>query len=467
MNQNDAQRYGDMLLRALDGLGFTYKNESGHVAGVSFKACACSDHFALFDVDLQRLPRRVRVPDLLEPDVLHHLSAVCGESVRAVNHRGLCYVVGEMPRPQPVRLPSRVLLDMGAKPGGELLVPLGIGAGGPVWRSVYELGHLLVAGVTGSGKSAWLNTAITALCHANGPGALRLALVDPKRCEFTQWAGLPHLWRPVAQDEPGAGALVDDLLTEAERRADVLAGAGYRNVQAYNAHSDEPLPAIVLVIDEALALGLQAGGESGGLMRGLSRLTIQGRALGVFVWLAAQHARADVLPRFVLVNVGTRLAFRLADATQARLVGCPGAQDIQRPGRFIMTNGTDKAPLQGYYLDDRALSAIAARLCGGSGRQALSDDERRLLALAQGQDGVFNVKRLYEATGPVSAGGMSFRAIKAIAQGLERHGLLSSDPGDPTAARVLTDKARAMLAGGVRTGENPREPRERENQIDA
>lgn len=466
MNPNEATKYGNMLLRALDGLGFTYKNESGHVAGIAFKTCACSDHFALFDVDLQRLPRRVKVPDLLEADVLHHLSAVCGESVRAVNHKGLCYVVGELPRPAPVRLPSRVLLDMGGKPEGELLVPLGIGAGGPVWRSVHELGHMLIAGVTGSGKSVWLNTAITALCHANGPGALRLALVDPKRCEFAQWAGLPHLWRPIAQDEPGAGALVDELLAEAENRAELLAGAGYRNVGAYNAHN-EPLPVLVLVIDEALALGLQAGGESGPLMRGLSRLTMQGRALGIFVWLAAQHARADVLPRFVLVNVGTRLAFRLADAAQARLVGCAGAQDIKTAGRFIMTNGTDKAPLQGYYLDDRALAAIAARLCGGSGRQALSADERRLLALAQDQDGVFNVKRLYAATGPISAGGMSFRAIKAIAQGLERRGLLSSDPGDPTAARVLTDKARAMIAGDVRTGENTQDPRERETRIDA
>ena len=318
------------------------------------------------------------------------------------------------------------------KPDGDLLVPLGIGAGGPVLEKRYDLGHTLAVGVTGYGKSVWLNCAVTALCHANGPDVLRLALVDPKRCEFTQWAGLPHLLRPIAHDENDAAALVSDLLAEAENQAETLAAAGYRDVRAYNAHSDEALPVIVLIVDEALALGLQAGGESGPMMHGLSRLTTQGRALGVFVWLAAQHARADVLPRFVLVNVGTRLAFRLADAGQARLVGCPGAENITTAGRFIMSSTEGKQTLQGFYLSDRALSSIAAGLCGASARPSLSDDERRLLAIAQEQlDGEFIVKKLYSIVGPASAGGLSFRTIKAIAQKLERRGLLSGDSVGP------------------------------------
>jgi DNA segregation ATPase FtsK/SpoIIIE-like protein len=99
-----------------------------------------------------------------------------------------------------------------------LLVPLGVGRDGAHWRNLPDLGHTLIVGTTGSGKSTWLHSAIAALLTSAGPDRLRLALIDPKRSEFTAWAGVPHLIGDIANTEERATALLAGLAQEVDQR---------------------------------------------------------------------------------------------------------------------------------------------------------------------------------------------------------------------------------------------------------
>jgi DNA segregation ATPase FtsK/SpoIIIE-like protein len=314
-------------------------------------------------------------------------------------------------------------------------VPIGIGSQGEVWCALTTLGHTLIAGTTGSGKSTWVHAALAALLLHNGPAQLQLALVDPKRSEFAVWAGVPQLVEGVAHDEATAGALLARLVAELDRRSELLAGALARDLARYNGRAAESLPYLLLVIDEVLDLLLTAG-ERSALSKDLTRLVVKGRAAGIFVWVASQHARFDLLPRAVNVNLGSRLVFRVADDAAARLAGCPGAQQIPRtrPGRMLARLEGEPVPVQGYHVDEATMQQVAARLREPGPSARLSAAELALVRYAIEQlDGCFIVGKLAAAF----AGEWTHYRIATLARTWEARGWLSK-PAHATDPRRVT-----------------------------
>lgn len=467
--QAETYRVGELILKCLSDLGHVWEARDGTLVEVRFAgARVVAGQYALFEVDTLRLPRKVTAADLTHPRVIHHLATVCGRPVSVFNTHGITYIVNLVPappRPAP-RLPRHVPLTWerllawaeqadtagGVAPGdnsaltepagpemsrvgdaaqgiqashrpGELAVPVGIGQQGEVWCALPVLGHTLIAGATGSGKSTWVHAALAALLLQNTPAQLQLALVDPKRSEFAVWAGVPHLVEAVAHDEATAGALLARLVAELERRSERLAGALARDLARYNGRAAEPLPYVLLVIDEVLDLLLTAG-ERSALGKDLTRLVVKGRAAGIFVWVASQHARFDLLPRAVNVNLGSRLVFRVADEAAARLAGCPGAQQIPRtlPGRMLARLEGEPRPVQGYHLDEATMQQVVARLREPGQATRLSAAERALVRYAIEQlDGCFIVGKLAAAF----PGEWTHYRIATLARTWEARGWLS------------------------------------------
>jgi DNA segregation ATPase FtsK/SpoIIIE-like protein len=374
------ERVGYQILAALDRLGFTHQNNDGSVFSVRFCDVAIYDRrWAAYEIDVQRL-WHFSIPELAHSKVVATLSAATRLPIRTLSQRGFFYVADLCPQ-RKSRLPARLILDLDRRPKGELLVPIGRGRDGEVWRSLPQLGHLLLAGATGAGKSSFIHAALAVLLTDSTPEQLRVVLLDPKRAELSPWAQAPHVISApnggAAHTPKQAEAVLGSIVAEIDRRGDLLASLGARDVAAYKtllrnraalghagARAATALPHILVVIDEALDLTLMAGSSSQ-LATYLKIIATRGRSAGVILWCATQHASAvSGLPRVVNVNLVSRVVFRVNDRSAAQTAGCPGAEQIDRrkPGRLLAKIDGPPVELQGYYLPDERLRRLARGL---------------------------------------------------------------------------------------------------------
>jgi S-DNA-T family DNA segregation ATPase FtsK/SpoIIIE len=428
---------------ALTRLGYCYETKSGELIEVSYRHLGLvGDRYGLLEIDVQRLPPRVRIDRLSQAETLHHLTAVVGKPVHVLNTTGLTYCVELQLRPVR-RLPRRVPLDLAARPEGPYMVPIGQGLEGAEWRSLLETSHILVGGESRSGKSTWLNAALIALLAAHTADELQLALIDPKGVEFTPYDGVPHLVRPVAVTPAAASAVTSGLVTEIDRRRDLFAGVYARNLPAYNERmrrvGGEPLPLILVVIDEVTDIALQCGLRST-FYQNLIRLSSKGAAFGLILLLATQNPKAEVLSTLIRGNLSTRIAFRVSSVEHSRtILGRGGAQELPRTVRGRMLARLDQAltPLQGFYVSDESILCLAR---GQAEEQApaLSPLERALVGYAlQELEGAFPIGRLYQRF----RGEISHRQLVKLGQRWESKGWLTPPPS-ATEARQVTEALR-------------------------
>lgn len=252
-------RVASLVVKALTDVGQAYRRDDGTWQTIRFRTTGYGEItggalVAVLEVDTQRLPKRVTARDLVKPEMLHHLSTVCGHPVRCLNSVGVTYVVGLTPPPAAPRLPSRVPLDLDHRPTGDLPVPIGVGRDGSVWVELRDLGHTLVTGTSGSGKSSWIHAALAGLLSGTDRTRIQVALIDPKRSEFAAWAGVPQLYGEIATDDTSSAKLLDMLVGEMERRGDLLAGALARDLASYNKRAAAQVPYMLVVVDEVLDL---------------------------------------------------------------------------------------------------------------------------------------------------------------------------------------------------------------------
>jgi len=332
------------------------------------------------------------------------------------------------------RLPKLARLDLAAMPAqvtrGGLMIPLGVSERGAEWRALAELGHTLIVGATGAGKSNFTHTALAALLTQNEPEDLRVVLIDPKRSELTAWANARHVTNICFTPEQAQAAL-EDVVEEIDRRGDLFASALVRDVRGYNKSAATRLPYILVVIDECLDLVLADGAR---IERPLKTLAIRGRSAGAILWAATQHASAVVgLPRVVNVNLATRLVFRVNDLSAAQAAGCPGAQNISRdaPGRMLAKLNDAPMMLQAYYLADDELLAVAQSVSGqgtevrgqgSGGASRVAESDRALLEWAARENGGYLTIEDIQARG-----GVGRNQARRIAEQLERRGWLAKD----------------------------------------
>ncbi|MDO8424367.1 MAG: DNA translocase FtsK, partial [bacterium] len=194
-------------------------------------------------------------------------------------------------------------------------------SGSPVYADLAKMPHLLVAGSTGTGKSVFLNNLILSFLYRNGPDKMRLILVDPKRVEFPVFAELPHLLCPPILDSQKTVNALKWLVSEMERRFEVLSGAKTRDIKGYNEaavrEGEDILPYIVVVIDELADLMAARGKE---VEAGIVRLAQMARAVGIHLIVATQRPSVEVITGLIKANIIARVTFQVASQIDSRTV---------------------------------------------------------------------------------------------------------------------------------------------------
>ncbi len=200
-----------------------------------------------------------------------------------------------------------------------------------VTADLASMPHVLIAGSTGSGKSVAINAMIMSLLFRTTPAQVRLILVDPKRVELGMYEGIPHLFTPIITEPKLAANALRNAVREMERRLKLLATpqrAQHRPVQqALRGHrclrsstmakQEEPLPYIVIIIDELADLMML---DRANVEESITRLAQMARAVGIHLILATQRPSVDVITGLIKANVPTRISFRLATKVDSRTI---------------------------------------------------------------------------------------------------------------------------------------------------
>ena len=253
--------------------------------------------------------------------------------------------------------------------GGPLEFAIGRdAAGSPVTADLSKMPHMLVAGTTGSGKSVALNAIIMSLVMRNTPKQVRLILVDPKQVEFSSYKGLPHLYVPVVTEPKQAASALQWAVSEMERRLKVFARAGVRDIGGYNRSATtgklskmenppDPMPFIVVVIDELSDLMMTAGKE---VEASIVRIAQLARAAGIHLVVATQQPTVQVVTGLIKANIDTRMALRVASGVNSRvIIDETGAERLQPRGDMLFRYaGTTRRVLGCFTSEEEVLSVV-------------------------------------------------------------------------------------------------------------
>ncbi len=193
--------------------------------------------------------------------------------------------------------------------------------GKAVLADLVKMVHLLIAGTTGSGKSGCLNALISSILLRATPDQVRMIMIDPKKVELSNFDGIPHLLAPVVTNMKQATYVLDNICREMDRRYDVLSRNGCQDIRALNKKlvkgGEEPMPYIMVIVDELADLMMQAPSE---VEDSIIRLGQLGRSSGVHVVVATQRPSVDVVTGMIKTNIPSRIAFAVSSQTDSRII---------------------------------------------------------------------------------------------------------------------------------------------------
>jgi DNA segregation ATPase FtsK/SpoIIIE, S-DNA-T family len=246
-----------------------------------------------------------------------------------------------------------------------LAVALGLDISGmPIVTDLKKMPHGLIAGATGSGKSVCINTIIVSLLYKASPHQVKLMLIDPKMVELAPYNGIPHLVSPVITDAKAATAALKWAVEEMERRYELFAHTGVRDITKYNEkvkrHNEKSgeLPYLVIIIDELADLMMVSPGE---VEEAICRIAQKARACGIHLLLATQRPSVDVITGLIKANVPTRVAFSVSSQVDSRtIIDTAGAEKLLGRGdMLLLENGSSKTVrVQGNFVSDEEIDAV-------------------------------------------------------------------------------------------------------------
>ena len=269
----------------------------------------------------------------------------------------------EMPSPYPRTVVLRSVAEsppfqkIAAKGG----LPIALGedtAGEPVVADLTDLPHILIAGATGGGKSVCINSMVASLLLTRSPNKLRFLMVDPKRVELTPFNGIPHLLAPVIVNSEEVLAVLKGVQDEMFRRYRLMEDQAVRNIEGYNKKASDPLPLLVIVIDELADLMMAAAYET---EQALVRLAQLGRATGIHLILATQRPSVNVVTGLLKANIPARIAFAVASQVDSRVIlDSVGAERLLSKGDMLLLTSDSPKPrrVQGTFVHDREIEKL-------------------------------------------------------------------------------------------------------------
>jgi len=330
----------------------------------------------------------------LADDIARSMSAV---SARVAVVPGRNAIGIELPNPRRDKVVLREMLSGPAFDRTEAHLPLCLGktiGGEPVIVDLARMPHLLIAGTTGSGKSVAINTMILSLLYQHRPEECRLILIDPKMLELSVYDGIPHLLSPVVTDPRKAIIALKWAVREMEERYKRMSKLGVRNIDGFNARVAEarekdevitrtvqtgfdketgeaiyekqemdldPLPFIVVVVDEMADLMMVAGKDIEGAIQRLAQMA---RAAGIHVILATQRPSVDVITGTIKANFPTRISFQVTSKIDSRtILGEQGAEQLLGQGDMLyMAGGGRISRVHGPFVADREVERVVDHL---------------------------------------------------------------------------------------------------------
>ncbi len=268
---------------------------------------------------------------------------------------------------------------------GPLSVAIGRDIDGkPVMVDLAKMPHVLVAGTTGSGKSSCINSLLCSILMRSTPEEVRMILIDPKMVELSQYNGLPHLLTQVVTNPKKAASALQWAVDEMERRYELLAKLGFRDVTGYNAavvrgdfldpYANDPAggiglpPApvydkmsfILIVVDELADLMMVAAHD---VEESICRIAQKARAVGIHLVIATQRPSVNVITGLIKANVPSRFAFAVSSLTDSRvIIDQPGAEKLIGQGDMLMltvsSNVTQR--VQGNFVSEEEIRAVVS-----------------------------------------------------------------------------------------------------------
>jgi len=347
----------------------------------------------LYELEPARGVKSARVIGLAD-DIARSMSAI---SARVAVVPGRNAIGIELPNVDRQTVLLRELLASRDYEGTKARLPVVLGkdiGGEPVVADLAGMPHLLVAGTTGSGKSVGINTMILSLLYQHSPEGLRLIMVDPKMLELSVYDGIPHLLTPVVTEPKKAVVALKWAVREMEQRYSNMSKLGVRNLAAFNkrildakANGEtltrevqtgfdketgqpvmeqqefdfEPLPFIVIVIDEMADLMLVAGKD---VEATVQRLAQMARAAGIHLVMATQRPSVDVITGTIKANFPTRISFQVTSKIDSRtILGEQGAEQLLGMGDMLfMAGGGRITRVHGAFVSDNEVETVVNHL---------------------------------------------------------------------------------------------------------
>ena len=330
----------------------------------------------------------------LADDIARSMSAI---SVRVAVVPGSSSIGIELPNVDRETVFLRELLGSRAYEDADGKLPLILGkdiSGAPMIVDLWRMPHLLIAGTTGSGKSVGVNSMILSLLFRLGPDQCKLILIDPKMLELSVYEGIPHLLAPVVTEAKKAIVALKWAVREMEERYRAMSRLGVRNVEGYNSRIEqalktgevltrrvqtgfdpdtgqpiheeqsfelEPLPYIVVVVDEMADLMMAAGKE---IEIAVQRLAQMARAAGIHLIMATQRPSVDVITGTIKANFPTRISFHVTSKIDSRtILGEQGGEQLLGHGDMLyMAHGGRIVRVHGPLVTDQEVEDVVAHL---------------------------------------------------------------------------------------------------------
>lgn len=254
--------------------------------------------------------------------------------------------------------PSKLTVALGRDISGQAVI-----------ANLARMPHLLVAGATGSGKSVCINGMIVSMLYKARPDEVRFLMIDPKMVEMNVYNGIPHLLAPVVTDPKRAAMALKKIVVEMEKRYEIFSKSGTRNIEGYNqwlreTGEGEPLPYIVVIVDELADLMMVAAGD---VEDSICRLAQMARAAGIHLILATQRPSVDVITGVIKANIPSRIAFGVSSQVDSRtILDMAGAEKLLGRGDmlFLPMGSSKPVRIQGAFVSEREVEEVVAFVRG-------------------------------------------------------------------------------------------------------